>query len=234
MVIGCGGSGKIYTLISLVKDLTGIADFNAIPLYIPLHDFTKEGQGIEDYIIDLMTKKSDFNSTECKQLFLKWIENEHDVYLLLLLDGFNEIISTDMQGSLGCEIGKLVSYNNIKTVITSRYDMSNSFAFGMNTVVTSFFPYKVDEITSDIALDYIDKFFKEKGAGSDFIKSIKDEALLSKRRDVKPILRTPMGLIMYCFMKQNSNIDVNVPYRKCNTMGELVANYLYCIKKLLC
>lgn len=230
MVIGCGGSGKTYTLISLVKDLTGIADFNAIPLYIPLHDFTKEGHGIEDYIIDLITKKSDFNSTDCRQLFWKWLENEHDVYILLLLDGFNEIISTDIQGALACEIGKLVSYNNIKMVITSRYDMSNSFAFGMNTVATNFFPYKVDELTPDIVLDYIDKFFKEKGKENEFIKTIQNEAVLPKSKDVKPILRTPMGLIMYCFMKQSSDIDVNVPYCKCNTMGELVANYLYCIK----
>ena len=227
LVTGGGGCGKTYTLINLCESL--LEENGTIPFYIPLNSITVS---IKEYIYERMTEYSGFTKAECEQRFNIWRREANGVQLLLLLDGFNEISSADLQSSFAAQIIDLIS-EKIRVVVTSRYDMSPSFVRGSGSaVVKGFKSFRVNSLQQTVVENYIREFF----ANDDIAEKAICDAYLPNGR-LNELFQSPMGLIMYCYMKAALNVEeafasdsiVKLPHRECVKTGELIDNFLHCI-----
>ena len=228
VVVGGGGSGKTFSLLSLADSLLNLNNKDIIPVYVSLHDPLLMKGSIKKYIIAMMAENSNFSEVECEQRLNSWLQGEHERNLLLLLDGYNEIATTDLQASIASEISSLIANKHIRAIVTSRYDLSYSLSQSSGTAVTGFSPYFVNELEENTVLNYIQKFFSE--STPERIDQITNNAKSTDGK-VKHILRTPMGLVMYCIMNRtNAEIRLSVPFPDCTTQAELIANFLHCIR----
>lgn len=228
VVVGGGGSGKTFSLLSLADSLLNLNNKDIIPVYVSLHDPLLMKGSIKKYIIAMMAENSNFSEVECEQRLNSWLQGEHERNLLLLLDGYNEIATTDLQASIASEISSLIANKHIRAIVTSRYDLSYSLSQSSGTAVTGFSPYFVNELEENTVLNYIQKFFSE--STPERIDQITNNAKSTDGK-VKHILRTPMGLVMYCIMNRtNADIRLSVPFPDCTTQAELIANFLHCIR----
>lgn len=223
MIVGCGGSGKTYTLIEFAGKLLK-SDVKTLPFYVPLNDFNFNTSSIVDYAAEQLRAENEPNYKTC---FMEWLRTDHDEKIMFLLDGFNEITSSEIQVRVLDEIKRLHSlYNCVRFVITSRYDMSSSLVSG---AVSPFVSYAVDELSSETVKDYIKVFFENYGNVEDIIAN----AMISENDDtVKHFLRNPMALVMYCFMNCNDTNELYIPHKDYCTTGELIENYVFLIKKI--
>lgn len=235
MAIGRGGCGKTYTLFHLAgKFLEG--NYNAIPIYVSLNGFNSNNATnnsiIFDYCCDILKDNSKFSMDKIKDRLIEWLREEHDDYILLLLDGFNELTSTDLQIRIANEVKLLqAKYNNLRFVITSRYDMKDTFACGSGNISHSFLSYSVDELSLDVVKRYISEFFKDDEEHA--TKAIQKAMVSGKNDTVKSFLRNPMALVMYCYMSCKNAQKEIFPHHDYSTLGELIDNFVWLIKSCI-
>lgn len=229
MAIGSGGCGKTYTLIELAGKLLEDSSRDVLPIYVPLNDFNSKTDSVFEYICTLIYKKYEYDSSLARKQLDKWLKSEHCGRILLLLDGFNEIASADLQVSIAGEVKRLqAEYCNLRFVITSRYDMSDAFAYGTGSIDSKFLSYYVDELSDETVKKYIIDSLKNRTDVSNIIEKAKDP---DKKDSIKSFLKNPMALVMYCFMHRDEIPDMKLPHKDCHTLGELIDNYVRLIKK---
>lgn len=247
MAVGPGGCGKTYSLINLAKELLDDNRSKVIPLYIELKELNNSKESLVDYIYKLISGNSSLKTDKVKTDMSEWLVQNKDVSLLFLLDGFNEITSDDFQIRITQEICRLIkNYGCIRFLITSRYDMTDIFYRGGANISKSFISYSVKELSDKVVMEYIDKLF----ANDPNLPVIRQNALINKKNKndknkknnknekneennneaVKTFLKNPMALVMYCLIKKDPNIIQKPRHNNCQTLGELIDNYIALIK----
>ncbi len=152
----------------------------------------------------------------------EWFSMESDDQILLLLDGFNEVPTKELQSELSASVRHLASKNDkIRFIITSRYDMKNCFFIGSQSAVE----YSANMLSSNSIKQYIDIFF---AGNPNRTKILKNVMAPGKKDHVKEFLKTPMALIMYCLV--NSPDLKNSPIDDLQTYGDLMTKYIEKIK----
>lgn len=201
ILVGEGGIGKTTALLKAWKDLLdsqNLHQYKMIPVYIPLNEVnsSKHENFIEDYIIEYYH----FQLSELRYSLCGY-------RLLLLLDGFNEI-TISVTGIIS-ELKRLCQYEEIKVVLTSRYD------FGPTYRLEGFIPYYIQLLSHDTIRDYLQKY------------NIIETSI------PYDLLATPMMLTLFTntnlMKRQISNqIRGSLPFHKNETKGELLYNFMLC------
>ena len=80
--------------------------------------------------------------TDTVQQLVSWLKSTDNVKLVFLLDGFNEVTSSELQTAISNEVKTLIGMysDKLKFVVTSRYDMSSTFTNG-STINNSFLSF---------------------------------------------------------------------------------------------
>ena len=243
MITGSGGCGKTYSLLYCADKFLSEKE-KIIPLYIPLNIFNVSNfSGIEDYLIDKIKAKYDNDFSKTSRSYYKFLSEypKNGVKIIFLCDGFNEVISKEAQGKIIHNIRELQHKGIYRFVITSRYDLSNTFAeYSGNISNTGFSSYMVNDLKDDKVIIYVRDFLEKHGIDS--IKAdeiIKRELCVSRTKSadkserIKEIYKTPMAIVMFCGLHNTSILsDVNGAgfYSPINRLGELLHNFILCIK----
>ncbi|MCM1133534.1 MAG: hypothetical protein NC340_08690 [Ruminococcus flavefaciens] len=240
-IIGSGGCGKTYSLLNcagVILDNYNLknTDITVIPVYIPLNYLLTESKNIEDYIIKLLANALEKDYNEAERCFSKWkAERSPSTYILLLLDGFNEVVSKDRQASIVNNVKELQNTDSpYRFIITSRYNLSQTFAnISGSPVNSSFVPYKMNYLDEDVVKYHVESFLASKGKSPEEIECIIDCELLDTKGYVKEMYRQPMALVMFCGIHTNRNFksyDGLDFYQTINNLGELIHDFIYCIR----
>lgn len=224
MVKGPGGCGKTFSLIGLAESLLDDENSNTIPVYVQLNDYKKSHKSLLSYVYELLFDhdNSELTPERASNEMTKWFDTDNDEQLLLLLDGFNEVPTKDLQSELSASVRHLAATNDkIRFIITSRYDMKNCFFSGSQSAVE----YSANKLSPEAIKQYIDVFFAGNPNRSKILKNV---MVPGKKDCVKEFLRTPMALIMYCLVNspdlRNTSID------DLQTYGDLMEKYIEKIK----
>lgn len=215
MLIGCGGSGKTFSLIHLGENLLRDKS-NIIPFYIPLSALnakrTDDGSPVLRYFFDILAEYADIPENAIRTFF----KTETEVTVLFLLDGYNEITDPSVKTDLIAEIKQIRrDFRAVRFVLTGRYDISESFATGGSL------PFMTKRLLplNDSA---INSFLKKQNIHYHDI-----------RPELMDLLRNPMALAMYAHIHSehdNSGINLYLPYPQPETLGELMGNFIEQIK----
>ncbi len=215
MLIGCGGSGKTFSLIYLGENLLQDKS-NIIPFYIPLSALnakrTADGSPVLRYFFDILSEYADIQEDAIRTFF----KTETEVTVLFLLDGYNEITDSSVKTDLIAEIKQIRrDFRAVRFVLTGRYDISESFATGGSL------PFMTKQLLplNDSA---INSFLKKQNIHYHDI-----------RPELMDLLRNPMALAMYAHIHSehdNSGINLYLPYPQPETLGELMGNFIEQIK----
>lgn len=224
MVKGPGGCGKTFSLIGLAESLLDDENSNTIPVYVQLNDYKESHKSLLSYVYELLFDhdNSELTPERASNEMTEWFNMENDEQLLLLLDGFNEVPTKELQSELSASVRHLATKNDkIRFIITSRYDMKNCFFSGSQSAVE----YSANKLSPKSIKQYIDVFF---AGNPNCSKILKNVMVPGKKDRVKEFLRTPMALIMYCLV--NSPKLQNTPIDDLQTYGDLMEKYIEKIK----
>ena len=198
--IGEGGSGKTTSLLYIWERFCKIK--KELPLYVLLNEFITapdKNKFIREYI-----------RKNYKGLILEDVK----MPIILLLDGFNEILRDSKILYIIEEIKYLCQFDNIRIVSASRSDFTN-----MDTGLSSFKSYMIQPLS---ATD-INNFWQSK------------ESLItvSLPDNWEELLSTPMMLTLYannCAIRKNAEYlkTFNFKFKIAMTKGEVIYNYLLC------
>lgn len=245
LITGLGGCGKSFSLISVATQIlkpymnaiSNNTDNNvgAIPVYIPLNSLLSNASGIEDYIIKQLADCQFVSYETAESKLLEWkkslADNKNSQYILLMLDGWNEIVSKDDQTKILSEIQQLQYDNAYRMIITSRYNMRNTFSSSMGTVTTKFASFKMNDLEDNVIISHVKKCLTEKGKNENELDIIIKNELKDKKDKIKDIYRKPMGLVMFCAIHTHKNLgNTEDFFPQVNTLGELLHNFIFCIK----
>ncbi len=214
LLVGKGGWGKTFMLLDAAKNFSNMEP-NAISLYVPLNKLNDSTLSLLDLIFQSINDVSEYKLD--KDAFKKWLgcskwNSGDDPYLLLLLDGFNEITSHDITMKIVEEIHTFqVEYPRIRYVITSRYDISMEFIAG-NSALPPFVGKEIQPIPEPVVKKYLAKNLGEKF----------DEKKITAR--LLDLLQRPMALMMY--IKGEKNEQYALKHLNPQTLGELLDNYV--------
>lgn len=175
LITGLGGCGKSFSLISVatqilkpyINALSNNIDnkVGAIPVYIPLNSLLSNASGIEDYIIKQLADCQFVSYETAESQLLEWkkslADNKNSQYILLMLDGWNEIVSSEEQSKILTDIQRLQYNNAYRMIITSRYNLSNTFSSSMGAVTTKFASFKMNDLEDNIIISYVKKCIKK-------------------------------------------------------------------------
>lgn len=219
LMVGSGGTGKSFTLYSLWKK--NIINREDKIIYISLNEYNVCNQ---DKFLPVEISRYYFDNDE--NLYLEFLNQASSLHkernVILLLDGFNEIVKVDKQIILR-EIRNLSCNFDINIIVTSRYDIRNYYGF---------YDYEKLEV---LELDevQIESYLKEKAINMQEITP-----------NLLRLFRNPMMLLLYCeiegIVERGKNIVwlefITRSEEKRNidfTVGEIIWNYLEsCIAKL--
>ncbi len=244
LITGLGGCGKSFSLISVATQIlkpymTAIADntdtkVGAIPVYIPLNSLLSDASGIEDYIIKQLADCQFVSYETAENQLREWkksfADNKNSQYILLMLDGWNEIVSSEQQSKILTDIQRLQCNNAYRMIITSRYNLSNTFSSSMGTATTKFVSFKMNDLEDNIVISHVKKCLTEKGKTENKLNIIiKKNKLMDKKGKIKDIYCKPMGLVMFCAV--HSKLSETEDFlSQINTLGELLHAFMFCIK----
>lgn len=226
MLTAAGGAGKSFALFELASFMIKCDNFEKthfyMPLYVPLNRLNDFAHTIFEYCENLFkqyfAKCGRSDGCEAMRIF----SGELKVKPLLLLDGFNEITSTDVQNRVVGEISDLRrSYPAARFVVSSRYDFSSSF----DSRGSSYFSRReLLELKDDVIIAYL---IQTLGLDESSANTLWNEQSLKMKRT----LRRPMALSMFVKTKKRSDLSASYPFRSCNRLAELLANYNYLLLK---
>lgn len=245
LITGLGRCGKSFSLISVATQIlkpymNAISNnidnkVGAIPVYIPLNSLLSNASGIEDYIIKQLADCQFVSYKTAESKLLEWkkslADNKNSQYILLMLDGWNEIVSKDDQTKILSEIQQLQYDKAYRMIITSRYNLSNTFSSSMGTVTTKFASFKMNDLEDNVIISHVKKCLTKKGKNENELDIIIKNELKDKKDKIKDIYRKPMGLVMFCAIHTHKNLgNTEDFFPQVNTLGELLHNFMFCIK----
>ncbi len=243
MITGSGGCGKTYSLLECANNMLS-DDGKIIPLYIPLNVFNVSNfSSIEDYVINKLKVKYDNDYSMASRAYYKFISETgaNSSKIIFLCDGFNEVISKEVQSKIIHNIKELQHTAIYRFVITSRYDLSSTFATDSGNVSNhGFSSYVVNELKDDVIKDYVENFLENEGV-VDYEKIIDNELCENKSNSpitpkkeytVKEIYKTPMAIVMFCGIHStvSSNVRSAEFYSPVKRLGELLHNFILCVR----
>lgn len=242
MITGTGGCGKTYSLLCCAEQILSLKDNNAdIPLYIPLNTFNgSDFKGIEEYVIGKLKAYFDNDYSKAEQVYNKFISEygKNGRKLIFLCDGFNEVISKELQSRIVQNIRELQHNYIFRFVITSRYNLSSTFADYSGDVSNfGFSAYKVNNLADNVVIEYVETYLQGQKLTNKQINKIIDSELCETAKDkvghsVKDIYKKPMALVMFCGLHSSSAYNINNPdfYSKIRKLGELLHDFIMCVK----
>jgi WD40 repeat protein/predicted MPP superfamily phosphohydrolase len=133
LIVGEGGTGKTTALLLFGQTL--LKNKRALPLYVPLNEYTTKSNFIQEYI------KTNYEQIDIDTLKYNFV---------LLLDGFNEMPHNDPL-PLMQEIDKLLTNksSNINVIITSRDAFTTDY-------LIKFQQYDVQPLDTHVVKEYLD------------------------------------------------------------------------------
>lgn len=245
MITGSGGCGKTYSLLCCAEQMLSSEDsMTNIPLYIPLNTFNgSDFKGIEAYVIDKIKIYYDNDYSKAEQAYNKFLSEygKNGRKLIFLCDGFNEVISKELQTKIVQNIRELQHNDLYRFVITSRYNLSSTFANISGDISNSgFTAYNVNDLDDDVVEAYVEKFLRNQGIADDQIQKIINDELCevsknsddNKKHKVKDIYKKPMAIVMFCGLHSSSAYAINNSdfYSSIKRLGELLHDFIMCIK----
>lgn len=237
MLTGSGGSGKTFMLLELADKILGkqlpsdlgSKAYSYMPLYVPLNKLNDSADGIIDYCKKMFCSKDMYcGPKRLPETVVELFHGHMRVYPLLLLDGFNEITSSERQDDAVKEIARITSaYPCVRFVVSSRFDFSSSFDGKGSNI---FSRREVLELEPDVIIDYLMKTVSDQFGGSMSKMEAKRfwDGISYK---MQKTLRRPMALSMFVQTKQNRHQGHNFPFPRCHRLAELLANYSYLLLK---
>ncbi|HDK7156517.1 TPA: hypothetical protein PTV43_001648 [Clostridium botulinum] len=208
LITGEGGSGKT---ISLLETCEYCLDNNIFAVYIPLNSL-KIGidSTIKNYLIDFIWQGDEGRADS----FIQSLSNQSSDNrpgLVLLLDGFNELIEKNKLTIIK-EIDEWVNRPNIQVVITSRYDFKKSNAWLTQLEHLSIQPLKEKQVS---------KYLVSCGAEPPY-----------NNKKLMKILEIPMLLTLYANTEGqylNNQMVAGLQWIKDKVnVGTIIWNYLQC------
>ena len=194
LFVGEGGIGKTTSLLMIWKDML---NENELSLYIPLN-VCEVG-------------KDNFINAYAKKIY-NFDLDKTDYPVIILLDGFNEIIGSKKK--ILDEIKNLSLRQNTRIVITSRHGFIN-----FHDPIVSIKTYEIQPLDESI----IYKFLSDKN--------------LPIIDGWEKLLSSPMMLMLYadiCVIRKNAEVDRSFTFKPSKSKVELIYNYLICqLAKLL-
>lgn len=245
MITGSGGCGKTYSLLFCAEQILSSKDDKAnIPFYIPLNTFNgSDFRGIEAYVIDKIKVCYDNCYSKAEQAYSKFLSEygKNGRKLIFLCDGFNEVISKELQAKIVQNIRELQHNYIYRFVITSRYNLSSTFANISGDISNSgFIAYNVNDLDDDVVEAYVENFLRNQGVVDEQIQKIINNELCEtsknyddrEKRKVKDIYKKPMAIVMFCGLHSSSAYAINNPdfYSSIKRLGELLHDFIMCIK----
>lgn len=245
MLTGEGGCGKTYALLhcaseiidgTMALDRKRIVKNEVIPLYVPLSRLDANvSNPIEKYFTDRLSVHLHCDSGTSWNEFNVWLDERKLGNITFLCDGFNEVVSLDMQVKLITEIKHLASRKGIRFVITSRYNMSQTFSEVSGDLRNNVFrSYRMMELADDYVKEYTRAVLENANTDKKTANAIIRKELCNNNQKVKPIYKKPMGLIMFCGIHLNYDYGHTVSnfIELPSKTGELLHNFIYCIKSV--
>lgn len=227
ILLGDGGMGKTVSLIHLWKKLINL-DFTNHPVPIPIFITLNEYNFLsDDGRTDFITKRIAWHYLGVKENYNESINLLWQVFkataennapnILLLLDGFNEIISESSETtSLHLELRELRQKgNSIQIILSSRYEMNFSWANGFKVIEL----LPLDEKT---IVSYLQEWKLQYPKDLKLQQTIQNPMMLTlyahaneiikyyqydKKFKFKPIITTPGELIWNYFEAQIINLN---------------------------
>lgn len=243
MLTGEGGCGKTYALLhtasAILDEIVSMKQNDrfrkpVLPLYVPLSKLSGEfSDPIEHYLIDKLAVRIGKKYDEVKHLFHTWRESLPSGYVVFLCDGFNEVVSLEMQNKLISEIKSLAGGSGLRFVITSRYDMSQTFSELSGDLQNNVFcAYRMRALEDEYVKSYTRKALKATGVDNDTIDAVIRDELCDRDGNVDPIYKNPMGLIMFCGIhtRENYSTASSKFFVRPKKTGELLHNFIFCIR----
>lgn len=242
MITGSGGCGKTYSLLYCANQILSNDD-RIIPFYIPLNIFNSyDFNGIEHYIIDKLKANyyNEFSKAEKEyNTFLSDCEGT-GIKIFFFCDGFNEVVSKELQGKIIRDIKELQHNSLYRFVITSRYNLSSTFAeFSGSISNVGFSAYKVNDLRDGDVIKYVRTFFNSHNISESETDRIINKELCESRTElssengkIKSIFKTPMAIVMFCGLHSTDRYEVANPdfYNSINRLGELIHDFILCVK----
>lgn len=242
MITGSGGCGKTYSLLYCADTFLS-EDEKIIPLYIPLNTFNaSDFSGIEDYVINRLSLKYYNDFSKASKAYYKFVleYGKKGIKLIFLCDGFNEVVSKEAQRKIIHNIRELQHKEIYRFVITSRYDLSDTFAeYSGSISYTGFSSYLVNDLKDDKVREYVKSFLEsheiETTKAEEIINSelcVNSEQSADKSGKIKKIYKTPMAIVMFCGLHTSilSMVNSSDFFSPINRLGELLHNFILCIK----
>lgn len=242
LITGLGGCGKSFSLLSVATKILQPYmnacknnfllenEVGVIPVYVPLNSFLSDASNIENYIIKKLAQFQMSTYETAESQFLKWktslADKENSQYILLMLDGWNEIVSQEKQLKTLADIQQLQHDRAYRMIITSRYNLSKTFSIG--TITTKFVSFKMNDLEDKVIIDYVKKIFIQNGKNENELSII--NGLKEQNGKIKDIYRKPMGLVMFCAVHSRKLDDTEDFFSQINTLGELLHAFMFCIK----
>ena len=206
MIEGEGGIGKTVTLLSLPDK---IAPHPVPAIYIPLHDIrgTSGEDLIERYIKMEVLEEDEELFRQLKTLRkTKWGKGP---VLLLLLDGFNELSSEILRGSVSKDIERWAVYPGVQIITSSRYDIHDYVS-----IQSDFSKIELKPITKEKVSEYL----------------IKVGITIPTNDAVLDLITNPLLLTLYIKTEsiRNDRRSSFARFKETKNAGTLIWNYLQC------
>ena len=202
MIEGEGGIGKTVTLLSLPDKF---APHPVPAIYIPLHELKGETNTIEKYI-----KGQILDSKEQYDLLLKvinkpWSEGPN---LLLLLDGFNEIL-IDLREAISEDIEHWSELPGLQIITSSRYDIHQYVALR-----SSFSKIELQPLSEETVSDYLEN----------------NKIGIPENKTVTKLITIPLLLTLYIKAEaiRNDRPSKFAKFLETKNAGLLIWNYMQC------
>ncbi|WP_252234105.1 hypothetical protein [Clostridium sp. ZS1] len=208
LITGEGGSGKT---VSLLETCDYCLSNNIFAVYIPLNSLkVKIDSPIKNYLISFIWQGDEDRAKSFIQS-LSNKSNDKTPSLVLLLDGFNELVEENKLTVIK-EIDEWVNKPGIQVVITSRYDLKRSNGWLPQLEHLSIQPLKEKQI-------------------SEYLLSCKLESPYNNKKLMR-LLEIPILLTLYANTEGqyiNNQMINGLEWRKNKVnMGTIIWNYLQC------
>lgn len=242
MITGEGGCGKTYALLhcssQIVEKYTSEKsnlEIGPIPIYISLNSLFYNAVGIENYLIKKLAEKLHIDYKDMETQYIRLLEDIvlRGGYILWLCDGFNEVVSKEMQNKIVHEIKRLQHNKAYRFIITSRYNLCQTFSDICGSLDTcGFISYKMIPLLDEEVLNHVKKFLSENGKNENDIKIIQSQ-MMTNKNTVKSIYKKPMGLVMFCGIHTGKvfSEDSRDFFIQINTLGELIHNFIFYLRR---
>ncbi|NVM29248.1 MAG: HEAT repeat domain-containing protein [Candidatus Helarchaeota archaeon] len=211
IILGNPGSGKTtllkYFALRCCKENIEQREKSQVPIYIVLHEFLESGKKLREYIDDVLTN---YHFPQDQNFIENILEKGK---CIILLDGFDELVSKDNQENIAKKINKfLEKYPKNQIIVTSRFT-------GYQYELEGFNRFKILNFNDEQIREFVKNWFREK----EHEKAKAMIRAIMKNERIRSLAKTPLLISIIAIIYEE---DKELPQRR-------VELYERCIQVLL-